>query len=143
MSFPATVDTKVLTLLYPTICTVRLQRKLSQTDLGAALGILEKLAALVPWPRVHLTRYGGCLASHSTLREAVVPTPRHQGHEAAHVSLTSPRWQWATRLQRVCALDMARCPRCLTGSLRLIAALTQGEGILYSQKTRTCRFTSA
>ena len=37
---------------------------------------LEKLAALVPLPRVHLVRYAGCLAPHITLREAIIPTPR-------------------------------------------------------------------
>ena len=40
------------------------------------LELLEKLAALVPLPRVHLVRYAGCLAPHSTLREAIIPTPR-------------------------------------------------------------------
>jgi len=30
--------------------------------------LLEKLAALVPLPRVRLVRYGGCLAPHSLLR---------------------------------------------------------------------------
>src|SRR4029450_12023110 len=38
--------------------------------------LLEKLAALVPLPRVHLVRYGGCLAPHSSLRGAIIPTPR-------------------------------------------------------------------
>src|SRR5262249_46825482 len=32
------------------------------------LELLEKLAALVPLPRMHLVRYGGCLAPHSHLR---------------------------------------------------------------------------
>src|SRR6266849_9898380 len=43
--------------------------------------LLEKLAALVPLPRVHLVRYGGCLAPHSHLRGAIIPTPRQQGVE--------------------------------------------------------------
>ena len=43
------------------------------------LELLEKLAALVPLPRAHLVRYGGCLASHSKLRHAILPTPRQQG----------------------------------------------------------------
>src|SRR5205085_10238944 len=40
------------------------------------LELLEKLAALVPLPHVHLVRYGGCLAPHSHLRGSVIPTPR-------------------------------------------------------------------
>src|SRR5262249_19217621 len=43
------------------------------------LELLEKLAALVPLPYVHLVRYGGCLAPHSHLRHAIMPTPRQQG----------------------------------------------------------------
>jgi hypothetical protein len=42
------------------------------------LELLEKLAALVPLPRVHLVRSAGCLAPHSKLREAIIPTPRQQ-----------------------------------------------------------------
>ena len=43
------------------------------------LELLEKLAAIVPLPRVHLVRYAGCLAPHSQLRGAIIPTPRQQG----------------------------------------------------------------
>jgi len=41
----------------------------------------------------------------------------------------SPRWSWARLLKRVFALDMARCPWCQRGSLRIIAAITHGEVI--------------
>ena len=41
----------------------------------------------------------------------------------------SPRWSWARLLKRVFALDMARCPWCQRGALRIIAAITQGEVI--------------
>src|SRR6266581_6994395 len=43
------------------------------------LELLEKLAALVPLPHIHLVRYGGCLAPHSHLRHPIIPTPRQQG----------------------------------------------------------------
>jgi hypothetical protein len=91
--------------------------------------LLEKLAALVPLPRVHLVRYGGCLAPHSHLRGALIPTPRQQGVEEQEDSTASPRWRWARLLKRVFAVDMARCPWCQRGSLRIIAAITQGEVI--------------
>ena len=45
----------------------------------APLELLEKLAALVPLPHVHLVRDGGGLAPHSHLRGAIRPTPRQQG----------------------------------------------------------------
>jgi Putative transposase/Transposase zinc-binding domain len=89
--------------------------------------LLEKLAALVPLPRVHLVRYGGCLAPHSHLRGAIIPTPRQQGLEEQEDRTASPRWSWAWLLKRVFALDMARCPWCQWGTLRLIAAITHGE----------------
>src|SRR5215813_7257667 len=94
------------------------------------LELLEKLAALVPLPRMHLVRYGGCLAPHSHLRGAIIPTPRQQGMEDEEATDTgSPRWSWARLLKRVFALDMARCPFCQQGSLRIIAAITHGEVI--------------
>jgi hypothetical protein len=91
--------------------------------------LLEKLAALVPLPRVHLVRYGGCLAPHSHLRGAIIPTLRQQGVDEGETDTGSPRWSWARLLKRVFALDMARCPFCQRGALRIIAALTQGEVI--------------
>jgi hypothetical protein len=90
---------------------------------------LEKLAALVPLPRVHLVRYGGCVAPHSHLRGAIIPTPRQQGVDEEETDTGSPRWSWARLLKRVFALDMARCPWCQRGALRLIAAITHGEVI--------------
>jgi hypothetical protein len=89
--------------------------------------LLEKLAALVPLPRVYLVRYGGCLAPHSHLRGAIIPTPRQQGVEEQEDSAASPRWSWARLLKCVFAVDMGRCPWCQRGVLRIIAAITQGE----------------
>jgi hypothetical protein len=91
------------------------------------LELLEKLAALVPLPRVHLVRYGGCLAPHSHLRGAIIPTSRQQGVEEQEDRTAAPRWRWARLLKRVFALDMARCPWCPRGAPRIIAAITQGE----------------
>jgi len=91
--------------------------------------LLEKLAALVPLPRVHLVRSGGCLAPHSHLRRAIIPTPRQQDVEEQEDSTASPRWSWAQLLKCVFAVDMARCPWCQRGSLRIIAAITHGEVI--------------
>ena len=91
------------------------------------LELLEKLAALVPLPRVHLVRYGGCLAPHSHLRGAIIPTPRQQGVDEEATDTVSPHWSWARLLKRVFALDMARCPWCQQGALRILATITQGE----------------
>jgi hypothetical protein len=91
--------------------------------------LVEKLAALVPLPRVHVVRSGGCLASHSHLRGAIIPTLRQQGIDEEATDTGFPRWTWARLLKRVLALDMARCPWCQWGALRIIAAITPGEVI--------------
>jgi hypothetical protein len=89
------------------------------------LELLEKLAALVPLPRAHLVRYGGCLAPHSKLRAAIIPTPRQQGVDGDETKPGTPYWNWARLLGRVCDVDMTSCPFCRRGSLRIIAAITQ------------------
>src|SRR6266704_4224707 len=91
----------------------------------APLEPLEKLAALVPLPHVHLVRYGGCLAPHSNLRGAVRPTPRQQGMDGEEAPTGTPYWPWAKLLGRVFGLDMTTCPFCRRGSLRSIAVITQ------------------
>src|SRR5262245_55929439 len=88
-----------------------------------------KRAALVSLPRVHLVRDGGCLAPHSHLREAIIPTPRQQEMTDEEHDTGSPHWSWARLLKRVLALDMARCPCCQQGTLRIIVAITHGEVI--------------
>jgi hypothetical protein len=90
---------------------------------------LEKLAALVPLPRVQLVRDGGCLAPHSLRRGTLTPTPRQQGMEEPEASSAAPHWSWTWLLKRVFALDLAICPFCHQGTLRIITAITQGEVI--------------
>ena len=80
------------------------------------------------WPAV-ASGDGGCLAPHSHLRGAIIPTPRQQGVDEEETDTGAPRWGWAQLLKRVFALDMARCPCCQQGSRRIIATITQGEGI--------------
>jgi len=89
------------------------------------LELLEKLAALVPLPRVHLVRYGGCLAPHSHLRGAIRPTLRQQGLDGEEAPTGTPYWPWARLLGRVFGLDMRTCPFCRRGSLHIIAVITQ------------------
>ena len=55
----------------------------------------------------------------------MIPTPRQQGVDGEEAKTGTPSWSWARLLGRVCALDMATCPFCRRGSLRIIAAITQ------------------
>jgi hypothetical protein len=71
----------------------------------------KKLAAIVPLPRVHLVRYGGCLAPHSTLRAAIIPTPHQQGVDGEEAKTGTPYWHWAGLLGRVFHHEMHRLRR--------------------------------
>jgi hypothetical protein len=93
------------------------------------LELLEKLAALVPLPRVHLICYDGCLAPHSQLHGAIIPMPRQQGVDEHEATTGTAHWSWARLLGRVFALDRATCPLCRQGALRIITVITQAEVI--------------
>jgi hypothetical protein len=47
---------------------------------------MQRLAALVPRPRLHLIRFHGVLAPHAKLRAAIVPSPAQDAsaHAAEH-----------------------------------------------------------
>jgi len=89
--------------------------------------LLARLAALVPPPRAHLTRYHGVFAPHHALRAAITLAGRGRGAQATdaaaerrvpkHVSMT-----WAQRLKRVFAIEIETCQRC-GGKLRVIASI--------------------
>jgi len=71
-----------------------------------------------------ISTYAGCLAPHSQLRGAIIPTPHQQGVDEGEVRTGTPRWSWARLLGRVFGLTMATCSFCRRGSLRIIAAMT-------------------
>jgi hypothetical protein len=78
------------------------------------LEFMQRLAALVPRPRLHLIRFHGVLAPHARLRAAIVPTPAPTAHAAdcAHAPGASMRMSWARLLKRVFDIDIERCPQC-------------------------------
>jgi hypothetical protein len=94
------------------------------------LDLMARLAALVPPPRMHLTRYHGVFAPHSRLRAAVTPAGRGMSARASSTEAGSapPRrhvaMSWARRLKRVFGVEIERCARC-TGSLRIIASIEE------------------
>jgi hypothetical protein len=98
------------------------------------LELLEKLAAFVPLPRAHLVRDGGCLAPHSKLRAAIIPTPRQQGVDGEDTKTGTPAWHGARLLGRVFDVDLATCPLCRRGSLRDCV----GAGQLCCPSLRDC-----
>ena len=90
------------------------------------LEFMQRLAALVPRPRLHLIRFHGVLAPHARLRAAVVPTPAlttpAHATDCAHAPGASARMSWARLLKRVFGIDIERCPQC-GGKLKIIAAI--------------------
>jgi len=96
---------------------------------------MARLAALVPPPRMHLTRFHGVFAPHSRLRAAV--TPAHRGMGATQPPPAKPAkpptprhvaMSWARRLKRVFGIEIEECARC-GGRLKILASIEQPEVI--------------
>ena len=86
---------------------------------------IARLAALVPKPRAHLTRYHGVFAPASPDRSRVVPKTRAAaGSEHRKPSTINPQraMTWAQRLRRVFAIEIETCRQC-GGRLRVIASI--------------------
>lgn len=72
--------------------------------------LLERLAAIVPHPRVHLVHYHGVLAPAATWRPRVVPTPVN---DDGTVKTWKSAWiPWAELMQRVFGIDPMICGKC-------------------------------
>jgi ribosomal protein S27E len=89
---------------------------------------MARLAALVPKPRVNLTRYHGVLAPNHRWRGLVTPAKRGKGAiRPSDGDVASPierhaAMTWAQRLKRVFNIDIEVCSRC-GGSVRVIACI--------------------
>ena len=96
------------------------------------LELIEKLAALVPPPRLNLVRYHGVLAPNAGFRRLVVPSCSVlPDASSVGVSTDSPsrrRLGWAALLARVFAVDVTLCPSC-GGRLGLVAVLSDPASI--------------
>lgn len=91
------------------------------------LDFIARLAALVPPPRLHLTRYHGVFAPHAALRAAITPAGRGSGRRAQAPEPATPKhvaMTWARRLQRVFWIDIEQCARC-GGRLEVIASIEE------------------
>jgi hypothetical protein len=92
------------------------------------LEFMQRLAALVPCPRLYLIRFHGVLAPNAKLRAEIIPgTPVNANDNLAdhgdvpHHS-ASARISWARLLKRVFDIDIEQCPQC-GGPLTIIAAI--------------------
>ena len=119
---------------------VVLQLKSSDKDgtthiVMSPLEFMQRLAALVPRPRLHLIRFDrlragrfhGVLAPNAKLRCEIIPSPAEHAAEHltdhAHAQGASARTSWARLLKRV--FDIDHCSNC-GGALKIIAAPSTG-----------------
>jgi hypothetical protein len=94
------------------------------------LEFMQRLAALVPRPRLHLIRFHGVLAPNAKLRAQVVPSEPAEPAEASQPVVCEPncaprrpaRMSWAKLLKRVFEIDLEHCPNC-GGELKIIAVI--------------------
>ena len=110
------------------------------------LELLEKLAALVPAPRVHLTRFFGVLAPAAKWRRLIVPESAIESAAQQDTAATATSAEtshgasqpgpcrhvrnhtWAELMKRVWAVDVLECPRCL-GRMKIVAAIHSPDAI--------------
>ncbi|MUH82210.1 IS91 family transposase [Pseudomonas aeruginosa] len=102
---------------------------------------IAKLAALVPPPRAHLTRFHGVFAPNAALRAQLTPSGRGRRHDAAvepadasaNDAPRSPEekrrsMSWAQRLKRVFSIDVTACVHC-GGTVRIVASIEEPAAI--------------
>ncbi|MGH8700940.1 MAG: transposase [Burkholderiales bacterium] len=100
------------------------------------LEFMQRLAALVPRPRLHLIRFHGVLAPNAKLRAQVIPAGSDKPDSATACKSTEPccahrqpsRMSWARLLKRVFEIDLEHCPNC-GGELKIIAAILEASVI--------------
>jgi hypothetical protein len=86
------------------------------------------MAALVPKPRVDLTRYRGVFAPNSAHRAQVTTAGRCRDARRPEDSTPATpaerrvAMSWAQRLKRVFGIDVETCPAC-GGAMRIIACI--------------------
>ena len=88
---------------------------------------MQRLAALVPRPRLHLIRFHGVLAPNAKLRSRVVPvlpqqTTQGEG-DCTHEHSKPARMTWARLLKPVFDIDIEQCA--CGGKLKHIAVIEE------------------
>jgi hypothetical protein len=92
------------------------------------LDFIARLAALVPKPRVNLTRFHGVFAPNSRHRVTITPALRNKAKKALPTGQEKTRAQkhqsmtWAQRLKRVFNIDIETCEQC-GGAVKVIASI--------------------
>lgn len=95
------------------------------------LDFISKLAALVPPPRLNLTRFYGVFAPNSHVRAEVTASQRGKQSPrlAEHLKASDKPYharsmKWAQRLKRVFNIDITICEACAKTDVKIIACIT-------------------
>jgi len=88
------------------------------------MDFLARLAALVPKPRINLTRFHGVFAANSRFRSEITPGRRGKPSEPLEKSPAERRraMNWAQRLKRVFNIDVEVCSHC-GGKVKVLACI--------------------
>lgn len=102
------------------------------------MDFIAKLAALVPPPRAHLTRFHGIFAANANLRAQLTPSVPGKGATADANADTSADHRtpdekrrsmtWAQRLKRVFGIDVETCVHC-GGKVKIVASVEEPQAI--------------
>ena len=121
---------------------VRYELKTPYTDgtthvFFSPIDFISKLAALVPPPRLNLTRFYGVFAPNSNLRAKVTASQRGKNSPrlAEHLKDSDKPYHarsmsWAQRLKRVFNIDITECESCEKTNVKIIACITD-PAIIY------------
>ena len=102
--------------------------RLSLQPEAIGLDFIARLAALVPKPRVNLTRFHGVFAPNSKHRALVTKAARGKGNKAKGSDEPQTPAErraamtWAQRLKRVFRIDIETCREC-GGAVRILACI--------------------
>ena len=95
------------------------------------IDFVGKLAALIPPPRINLTRFFGVFAPNSKLRAQVTASQRgknspkliNKGDSQSDKPYHARSMSWALRLRRVFNIDIAECEKCQLHNVKVIACI--------------------
>lgn len=95
------------------------------------IDFIGKLAALIPPPRLNLTRFFGGFAPNSNLRAQITASQRgknsprlaKEGNETSEKPYHARAMSWAQRLKRVFNIDTNECEKCQKHNVTIIACI--------------------
>jgi hypothetical protein len=95
------------------------------------IDFIGKLAALIPPPRLNLTRFFGVFAPNSNLRAQVTASQRgknspklaNEENKQSNKPYQARAMSWAQRLKRVFNIDITECEKCQKHNVTIIACI--------------------